>query len=163
MALVLLPSRRVKVKVVSNGPNFQPSRLQLVTFDLLASPPATCLVQLLPMKPSINKLYKFLKLEIEQNYNNRAVIGGLEKILAAWEVEARSDGLSEDAIREVGNCLREYNGLEPAQRSLALDTLWQHLRGFTNENLPALPAPTQESKPVDKPMPPPRSPRRETN
>ncbi|MFZ6029139.1 MAG: ATP-dependent DNA helicase RecG [Chloroflexota bacterium] len=114
------------------------------------------------MKPSLNKLYKFLKLEIEQNYTNRAVIGGLEKILAAWEVEARGDGLPEDAVREVGICLREYNSLQPAQRPVSLDALWQRLRGLTGEHLPALPAPPIEQKPVDTPLPPPRSSRRET-
>jgi ATP-dependent DNA helicase RecG len=108
------------------------------------------------MKPSLNKLYKFLKLEIEQNYSNRAVIGGLEKILIAWEVEARGDGLPEDAVRDVGTCLREYGALQPDQRLVSLDALWQRLREFTNENLPALPAVPLE-KPVALPLPLPRA------
>jgi ATP-dependent DNA helicase RecG len=107
------------------------------------------------MKPSINKLYKFLKLEIEQGYTNRAVIGGLEKILIAWEVEARGEQLPEEAVQGVGKCLREYGALQPLQRQDALETLWQHLRDLTGEKLPALPESTLE-KPVERPQLTPR-------
>lgn len=94
------------------------------------------------MKSTINKLYKFLKLEIEQNYSNRAVIGGLEKILTAWEIEAQIEKLSGDAIQEVGVCLRGYGALSVDQRRDSLDSLWQRLRELTGDNLPTLPGPS---------------------
>jgi len=33
------------------------------------------------MKPSLDKLYKFFKLEIERGCDNHAVVGGLERML----------------------------------------------------------------------------------
>ncbi len=50
------------------------------------------------MSSSIEKLKKFFKLEIERKYDNRAVVGGLDKILPSWEKEAHSETLSEDFI-----------------------------------------------------------------
>jgi ATP-dependent DNA helicase RecG len=43
------------------------------------------------MLSSIEKLLKFFRLEIERGYDNRAVVGGLDKILPSWENEARSN------------------------------------------------------------------------
>ncbi len=59
------------------------------------------------MLSSVEKLQKFIKLEIERGYDNRAVVGGLDKILPSWESEARSNQLSEDIIQTV------ITGLKP--------------------------------------------------
>ena len=45
------------------------------------------------MPTPIEKLHKFLSLEIDRGYDNRAVVGGLDKILPAWESEARQNGV----------------------------------------------------------------------
>ena len=45
------------------------------------------------MKNSIRKLQKFFKLEAQRGYDNRAVMGGLEDMLAPWEGEAKSEGI----------------------------------------------------------------------
>ena len=53
------------------------------------------------MKPSIEKLQKFFSLEADRNYDNKAVMGGLEKMLDTWEAEARMDELPEELIQAV--------------------------------------------------------------
>ncbi len=68
------------------------------------------------MKPSIQKLRKFFRLEAERDYDNKAVMGGLSNILSAWEMEAREDQLSEQIIQAVISRLRDY--LTDEQRSL---------------------------------------------
>ena len=43
------------------------------------------------MKPSLLKLQKFFRLEAERNYDNRAVVGGLERMLDTWQAEAQAE------------------------------------------------------------------------
>src|SRR5512141_1806360 len=52
-------------------------------------------------RSSFEKLQKFFKLEAERGFDNRAVVGGLDKILPSWEKEARASALSEETIRMV--------------------------------------------------------------
>ena len=90
------------------------------------------------MNPSLNKLYKFLKLEVQNDYSNRAVIGGLEKVLGVWENEARLGGVPEPAIQCVVACFRTYGSLEPPARAEALIQLWRQLQQNAGEKLPSL-------------------------
>jgi ATP-dependent DNA helicase RecG len=80
------------------------------------------------MKPSLIKLQKFFKLEAERGYDNRAVLGGLSRMLEPWEAEARQDGLPEDLISAVLSRLRDYNRLSPASRQEALQGLWRRIQ-----------------------------------
>jgi ATP-dependent DNA helicase RecG len=90
------------------------------------------------MKSSIQKLQKFFKLEAERGYDDRAVVGGLERMLGPWEAEARVDGLEEELIAAVVTRLRDYHRLSPTSRQEALQGLWRRLqRGAEVENTPA--------------------------
>ena len=80
------------------------------------------------MKPSLLKLQKFFKLEAERGYDNRAVMGGLSRMLEPWEAEARQDGLPEELIAAVLSRLRDYNRLSPASRQEALQGLWSRIQ-----------------------------------
>ena len=80
------------------------------------------------MKPSLLKLQKFFKLEAERGYDNRAVMGGLSRMLEPWEAEARQDGLPEELIATVLSRLRDYNRLSPASRQEALQGLWSRIQ-----------------------------------
>lgn len=80
------------------------------------------------MKPSLLKLQKYFKLEAERGYDNRAVMGGLSRMLQPWETEARHDGLPEDLISAVLSRLRDYNRLSPASRQEALQGLWSRIQ-----------------------------------
>jgi ATP-dependent DNA helicase RecG len=61
-----------------------------------------------PMPSPIEKLIKFFKLEINRNYDNRAVVGGLEKIVPMWENEARADQIDPQVIQFVSERLNRY-------------------------------------------------------
>lgn len=98
------------------------------------------------MKPSLSKLIKFFKLEAERGYDNRAVMGGLARILDNWEAEARIDGLSEELIQSIHNQLRDYPGLDEAGRAQALAELWDRLQEGSDSPLPPLQAPVKEGR-----------------
>lgn len=80
------------------------------------------------MKPSINKIHKIFKLEASRGYDNRAVVGGLNRILDTWEAEARSDAISEDLIEAIRVRLRDYPNLSEKSRAEALEGLWTRLQ-----------------------------------
>lgn len=81
------------------------------------------------MQYSINKLRKYFKHEHENGYTNKAVIGGLAKVLDFWESEARNEGVPEDVIALVSNRLRDYHRLSPQSRAETLKGLWKRVQG----------------------------------
>ena len=121
------------------------------------------------MKPSIQKLRKFFRLEAERDYDNKAVMGGLSNILSAWEMEAREDQLSEQIIQAVISRLRDYHRLSEDSREVALKGIWQRVtreigvEGDTKEQPPKTerpptrpdpePAQPQTSEPAPTPEP----------
>ena len=50
------------------------------------------------MLSPLEKLQKFLKLKSDRNFDNRAVVGGLDKILPLWESEAKAFELDDEFI-----------------------------------------------------------------
>ncbi|MDH5505903.1 MAG: ATP-dependent DNA helicase RecG [Anaerolineae bacterium] len=84
------------------------------------------------MKPSIEKLQKFFRLEADRDYDNRAVMGGLESMLDKWEAEARADELPEDLIQAVTIRLRDYPRLSEDTRKEALKGLWRRIKKQTS-------------------------------
>ena len=119
------------------------------------------------MKPSLQKLQKFFKLEAERGYDNRAVLGGLDRILDSWEIDARADNLPEETIQLVDSRLRDYPRLSETSRAEALNGLWKRLQETDGELAPFAPPPGEpsriskeaEARPQDKPeaqsVPPP--------
>ncbi|OGO70064.1 MAG: ATP-dependent DNA helicase RecG [Chloroflexi bacterium RBG_19FT_COMBO_62_14] len=81
------------------------------------------------MNPALDKLTKYLRLEADRGYDNRAVVGGLDRILEPWEAEARASSLPEGLIQVVVSRLRDYAQLSPRSRQEALEGLWARLRG----------------------------------
>jgi ATP-dependent DNA helicase RecG len=92
------------------------------------------------MKPSLDKLSKFFRLEAERGYDNRAVVGGLDRMLDRWEAEARSENIADDLIQLVNQRLRSYPSLTPASRAETLEGIWKRIQRISNENLPPLPS-----------------------
>jgi ATP-dependent DNA helicase RecG len=80
------------------------------------------------MQPSIEKLQKYFRLESDSGYQDRAVIGGLVKLLDFWEGEARNDGVPEEIIQAVVTRLRDYHSLPPSGRQDALKGLWRRIQ-----------------------------------
>ncbi len=104
------------------------------------------------MQPSLEKLRKFFRLEYDNGYQDRAVIGGLVKILDLWQAEARNESVPEETVQAVAACLRGYHDLTPEARAEALKTLWKQIQGQTatrRESQPAAsPAPSADLSPA---------------
>lgn len=81
------------------------------------------------MQHSIIKLRNYFRTEHKNGYTNKAVIGGLAKILDFWESEARNEGVPEDVISLVSNRLRDYHRLTPQSRADILKGLWKRVQG----------------------------------
>lgn len=101
------------------------------------------------MKPSIEKLQKFFSLEADRGYDNKAVMGGLEKMLDSWEAEARQDELPGELITAVRTRLRDYNRLSPDSRRDSLKGLWNRVRREIGRDI----TPESEKEPSAKPVP----------
>lgn len=106
------------------------------------------------MKPSLQKLQKFLKLEADRGYDNRAVMGGLERMLGPWEAEARIESIPEDLIQVVVSRLRDYEHLSPRSRAEALEGLWKRIQRETGVNLPPLSLPPNTEEDTQPPKQP---------
>jgi len=105
------------------------------------------------MKPSIQKIQKIIKLEADHGYDNRAVIGGLDRILQNWEGEARAEGVPEELVQAIGARLRDYPRLSETSRSEVLEGLWRRLQQETGTSAPPLP-PVPHSEKASAPVPP---------
>ena len=100
------------------------------------------------MKPSLEKLHKFFKLEAERGFDNRAVVGGLERMLSHWEAEAKAEAIPTDIVEVVITRLRDYHHLSESSRQEALQGLWQRIqREF--DGIPPLSFESQETNQKD--------------
>jgi len=84
------------------------------------------------MPSPIEKLLKFLFLESERGYDNRAVVGGLDKILPTWETEARAANLPEPVIEKVHTTLEGYPAADITVREQSLKQLMSELQSDQN-------------------------------
>lgn len=82
------------------------------------------------MNPALDKIDKFLKLEAERSFDNRAVLGGLDKILDTWTKEATESGLPQELIQLVISRLQDYDRLTPESRAEVLGGI-RHRLGLT--------------------------------
>ncbi len=89
------------------------------------------------MKTSLVKLRKFLELEIQRGYDNRAVTRGLESILRSWPAEARGQDLPEAVVQAVLAALQDYGSLTVEERAARLRSLWQTLHEALPEAWPS--------------------------
>ncbi|OGO35921.1 MAG: ATP-dependent DNA helicase RecG [Chloroflexi bacterium RBG_16_57_11] len=99
------------------------------------------------MKPSIQKLQKFFKLEAERGYDNHAVLGGLERMLDVWVPEARLDGVPEDLIQAIVTRIRDYSRLTEKSRAETLQGLWRRIQRSESGLPPETPF---EAEPVEQ-------------
>ena len=105
------------------------------------------------MLSSVEKMQKFIRLEVERGYDNRAVVGGLDKILPSWENEARADRLGNDLIQAVITCLKAYPGLEPEARQECLSQLLGMLAHPETSPMLALPSLVEADESELAPLP----------
>lgn len=126
------------------------------------------------MKTSFQKLQKVFKLEADRGYDNRAVVGGIERMLEVWETEARLEGVPEDLIQFISVRFRDYGRLSEKSRAEALQGIWRRIQRSEDEELgefsdraapptSAEPAPPREEQPAPEApaesKPPPEAPK----
>lgn len=75
----------------------------------------------------VETLQKFLKLEIERKFDNRAVMGGLNLILPNWEPDAVSAGVDPSIIDSIKQKILAYSDLDIPQREECINELLQLL------------------------------------
>jgi len=108
------------------------------------------------MQRSIEKLYKILKLEAEFGFNNKAVVGGLEKLSETWAGEARSEGNPEKNIQQVVDVFKDYSNLQISERAQSVKKIGYVLDIPGLKYLPDPLAALNESK-DSQPLPAPES------
>ncbi len=119
--------------------------------------------KIITMKPSIQKLYNIFRIEVENQFFNRAVIGGLDRILERWTDEAHQDQIAENIIQEIQHSLQLYPQFSIQEREQTLNQLWQHLQEQYND-IPPLPqsTPVAAAKPTPQPKAQPIPPKEPT-
>lgn len=60
------------------------------------------------MHASFIELSKFLKHEIKLGFNNKAVIGGMESMIPAWQARALHAGADEETVRQIASLFDSY-------------------------------------------------------
>ncbi len=81
------------------------------------------------MNPALEKLAKFMRLEASRGFDNRAVLGGLERTLDSWLSEARPAGVPDDLQNRVVQVLSAYATQSPQERQHSLEALWGEIAG----------------------------------
>jgi ATP-dependent DNA helicase RecG len=111
------------------------------------------------MPSPTEKLQKIFKLETERGYDNRAVVGGLDKIFPNWEEEARSYSIDETTIQAVVQKLSDYRQADTDSRAAILQEILSVLPTASSQ------APLQAAKPetAEQPVPEPKRSFRERN
>lgn len=79
------------------------------------------------MNFALQKLIKFFKLEIEKGFDNRAIIGGLERMLPVWVDEARTNQISQDLITEIEKEIHRYSLENVSGRKQIIESLLKKL------------------------------------
>ncbi len=107
------------------------------------------------MIPPYQKLSKFLKLESERNYDNRAVFGGLHHFANTWLTETQVFAPDQETIKTIHQNLVNYVNMDRNQRAEAVKQIF-NLMGM-EEPIPPVHAASHRPS-VEKPsIHPPRS------
>ena len=126
------------------------------------------------MQSSLTYLLKVLRQESSFEFGDKAIYGGLEKMLDHWVPEARNEGVPEASIQAVVTCLKKYHGLDQAQRRQSLRDLWAGIKpaevagdGPADNNFYPKELPRSSAHPPAKPdnlspSQPPKHPNKET-
>lgn len=79
------------------------------------------------MNKAAEKLSRIFKLEAQQGFENRAVMGGLAKLTPAWQSNAREVQLDEELIQWVSQHFARYQALNPIERQKVLIEISERL------------------------------------
>jgi len=97
------------------------------------------------MPSPVENLRKFLNLEIKRNYDNRAIVGGLDKIDPVWRQDASLYNISPDLRDKISTRLLAYSNLPVDERPSAIVGMLALLNG---EEEPDRRTPTEIVDPI---------------
>jgi ATP-dependent DNA helicase RecG len=110
------------------------------------------------MHPSLEHLKKILDLEIKDGYPNKAVIGGLPKMLGFWEPNARRAGFDPAFVDGIVARIRAYPDLSASERPTAIQAMLAMVREAGPSKSPGPSAePRASAPPPPRPVPAPAS------
>ena len=96
------------------------------------------------MPACIDKLNRFLRLESERGYDNRAVVGGLDKFIPAWQKESLSENIDSILCERVLHFLTDYANQDPDSRSLSIQSILVDLKPYFS----TFSSPVRHSRPL---------------
>src|SRR5690242_4205252 len=102
------------------------------------------------MHPALDQLQKIVKLELTNGYQNKAVIGGLPKMLVFWEPNARRAGLDSAFIDAMAAQLRAYPDLSAEARPAAVQEMLRMVRDQAGPAAPTATAPAPAAPPAPR-------------
>jgi ATP-dependent DNA helicase RecG len=119
------------------------------------------------MHELLTRLYKMCDLEIKNGYDDKAVIGGLTKMLAFWEPLVRRAGFDSARLDALVAQVKTYSTLPEAERPAVIQTVLAQLKELdaapkgaapSAKPGPTAPPRAQSSPPSPRTAPPPTRP-----
>ncbi len=102
------------------------------------------------MLSSLEKILKILNLEIQGNFLNRAIIGGLDKFIPNWAPEAKSQLVPDHLLNQIQDHFLNYAQMDVSERERSTREILAALRALNINSSLVTPIP-----PHPKPTPPP--------
>lgn len=99
------------------------------------------------MGDELHKYQKFLKLEIDRGFDNKAVLGGLSKIITSWQIDAGNAGLEPAIIKKVSELFTNYEGQVVSERKKSVNELLTILKKSPTEPKELSALPEEKHKP----------------
>ncbi len=111
------------------------------------------------METALQKLNKILDLERQGSYQNRAVIGGIQRYIPVWIEEARGQAESESEkvlVEQIAELLMDYGQLSgaSARAKLVMSVQERLEKTIGTEDAPPVPAAAPRKKPAERRQPP---------
>ena len=117
------------------------------------------------MSKPFDRLQSVLKLEAQQGYKNKAVVGGIRQFVSFWVEQARSEMIDEADgafIEQTAQALTDYGQMSGSGRKMLVDRLIDKLtdrKALVKAQAPAQAPPNPpKAKPSKKPAAPPQEP-----
>ncbi|NTV36548.1 MAG: DEAD/DEAH box helicase, partial [Anaerolineaceae bacterium] len=98
------------------------------------------------MPSPIEKLQKFLSLETERRFDNRAVVGGLEKVQPTWDREAKESGIPISLVQAISDKLIQYPTIDSLIREEVVTeilTLLDKAKQYSSQPTTQIPVPAK--------------------
>ncbi len=83
---------------------------------------------------SLEKLSKFIQLERSRNYDNKAIFGGLSKIVPVWEKEAQEELLESNTIQTIVQLITEYEKADLKRREGIIQNIFTEIQSTVSHH-----------------------------